>query len=183
MSTTFPANARGTRGYRRREVDIFLARARAAYDRDTDKVPEFSAEDLRQQSFTLVSRGYDAAAVDQALDRLEDAFSLREREEALVVMGQERWLANTRESAQVILDRLSRHEGARFKRAGRLSHGYSVPEVDRFTDLISDYFQHDQPLAVPDVRAVVFASERHGYSEAQVDRLLDDVVRVMLAVR
>ena len=34
-----------------------------------------------------------------------------------------------------------------------------------------------------EVRAVAFTAKRHGYSERQVDLVIDGVVEVMLAVR
>lgn len=183
MIVNFPANEHGNRGYHCREVKTFLALARATYDRNLLQKPSLTAENIRKKCFTLVARGYDATHVDQALNRLEDAFSLREREVALAAIGQEFWLAQNRADAQVILDQLERAAGARFKRRGHFGRGYSVAEVDRFVGLISDYFQHDQPLTLSQVRSVVFTAKCHGYSVTQVDQMLDDVVRIMLAIR
>jgi DivIVA domain-containing protein len=58
-----------------------------------------------------------------------------------------------------------------------------VREVDRFTDRIRKFFQAGVPLTVEDIRQVAFQPQRGGYSEAQVDALLDATVSVMLAVR
>jgi DivIVA domain-containing protein len=46
-----------------------------------------------------------------------------------------------------------------------------------------DYFQNGKPMSVDQVRTVAFRSTKRGYSETQVDLLLDSVIGVMLAVR
>lgn len=183
MSTTFPKNQRDARGYRREEVDAFLARARTAYDLDPEVPATLNSAEIRHTSFTLAKDGYSTEHVDVALERLEDAFALREREIALARDGQDAWLARTRESAQVILNRLARPEGHRFDRVSRLASGYSVAEVDAFAAVLVGYFQDGRALSIERVRTVVFPAQRGGYSEEQVDVVLDSVVDVMLAVR
>jgi DivIVA domain-containing protein len=58
-----------------------------------------------------------------------------------------------------------------------------VKQVDAFADGLVDYFQHGKPMSIDEVRLVAFTATRHGYSESQVDLLLDSVIDVMLAVR
>ena len=121
--------------------------------------------------------------MDAALERLEDAFASRERERAFASQGDAAWYADARTAAQEILDRLARPEGQRFTRQGPLSTGYHVKDVDAFSKRLVDYFQNGKPMSVDQVRTVAFRSTKRGYSETQVDLLLDSVIGVMLAVR
>lgn len=127
--------------------------------------------------------GYSPTHVDAALERLEDAFASRERERALEHTGNEAWYSQARSTAQQILDRLTRPAGHRFGRMSFLSNGYNRKEVDVFADRLSAYFQNGKQMTVEEVRTVAFRPQKGGYSEAQVDLVLDTVVDVMLAVR
>lgn len=184
---------RHQRGYDTDEVDAFLARARRAYDgggrgagggeADGAEPAHLAAADIRRTAFGLRRAGYRTSAVDAAMERLEDVFAERERAEARARMGDEKWFAQARETAQVILNRLNREPGHRFARAGMLSYGYNRTDVDRFAGRLTRYFRDGKPMSVDEVRGVVFRPQRGGYREAQVDMLLDAVVDVMLAVR
>lgn len=165
------------------EVDSFLASAREAYAQLSGGVAELRAADLRHMAFTLRKGGYSAPHVDAALERLEDAFALRERQYAIAQQGEEAWLAEARATAQDLVNRLARAPRERFTRAGLLTTGYNLRQVDAFADRISGYFRDGSVLTVDDVRTVSFAPQRGGYLEPQVDLLLDTVVDVMLAVR
>jgi DivIVA domain-containing protein len=182
VSSPFARVRRSRLGYNVRQVDAFLDRARRAYDgaAGDDSV---TAERIRLTAFAMQKGGYSTAHVDAALERLEDAFAAREREDAFEAMGNEAWLVEARTTAQVVLNRLARPEGRRFQRTSRLAVGYSTSEVDRFADKLTRYFRNGQPISVDEVRTVVFRPERGGYREAQVDLVLDAVVDVMLAVR
>jgi DivIVA domain-containing protein len=181
-TSPFPAVRRG-RGYDPAEVDAFLRDARAAYDLDPSAEPVLTSDDIRRASFALVRRGYSTSHVDAALERLEDAFAMRERERSLDVVGRRAWLAETRETAQVLLNRLTRPSGERFHRVGRLTQGYSVTDVDALSNRLVGYFETGAAVDVDVVRTAVFRPQRGGYAEEQVDRVLDAVVDVMLAVR
>jgi len=180
---TFPRARRREPGYDIDEVEEFLARARQAYSVPSGESGRLTADEVRSTAFTIRRKGYSASAVDAALERLEDAFATREREEAVAAQGQEAWFLEARSTAQALLDRLVRPRGQRFRRVGVFTTGYSVRDVDAFADRIADYFQHGKPLSIEQVRTVSFAAQRGGYQEAQVDHVLDSVVRVMLAVR
>jgi DivIVA domain-containing protein len=181
-TSPFPIVRRG-RGYAPADVDAFLRDARSAYDLDPSADPILSADDIRRVSFPLVRKGYSTSHVDAALERLEDAFALRERERSLDTMGRRRWLAETRETAQVLLNRLSRPAGEKFARAGRLTQGYRVSDVDALAIRLVAYFESGAAIDVETVRTAIFRPQRGGYAEEQVDRVLDAVVDVMLAVR
>lgn len=183
MTAPFPRARESRPGYDTAEVDSFLASAREAYAQLSGGVAELRAADLRHMAFTLRKGGYSAPHVDAALERLEDAFALRERQYAIAQQGEEAWLAEARATAQDLVNRLARAPRERFTRAGLLTTGYNLRQVDAFADRISGYFRDGSVLTVDDVRTVSFAPQRGGYLEPQVDLLLDTVVDVMLAVR
>ncbi len=183
MSSTFPRTRKSRLGYDTDEVEEFLEDARRAYTAQPGGATLVSANTIRDTGFTMRKGGYSPVHVDAALERLEDAFSTRERERAFAESGDQAWYAQARGSAQAILDRIVRPRGRRFRRGSLLSLGYSVREVDALTDRVAQYFQSGKALSVDEVRTVAFRSQRGGYSEAQVDILLDAVTRVMLAVR
>lgn len=179
-ASEFPVTTGRTRGYERAAVDDLITRSRRAFETGAD---EPTAADVRQAAFPLVRRGYQIAAVDAALGRLEDAFAARERKEAVATEGTSAWVEDTRANAQVLFDRLTRPAAHRFTRVGALRYGYRVDEVDLVADRISAYLDTGEPLTVEQVRAAAFRMQRGGYSEAQVDAVLDAVVEVMLAVK
>lgn len=183
MSTTFPRTRRSRWGYDVEQVEDFLEEARRAYGAESGELIVVTAESIRHTAFALQKGGYSTGHVDAALERLEDAFSGRERERYLHERGDRAWYSQARSRAQEVLDRLARPAGEKFTRVGPLSWGYDVTEVDRFASRLIDYFQDGTPMDVDQVRAVAFRPRRRGYREAQVDLLLDTVVDVMLAVR
>ena len=83
--------------------------------------------------------------VDAALERLEDAFAARERDVALAGQGEQAVVGQARTTAQAILDRSVRPRGQRFRRAGLLTPGYSVAEVDAVADRIAAWGLADEP--------------------------------------
>lgn len=184
MSTTFPRTRAKTLGYDIDQVEDFLEEARQAYVADPSMPAVVTSQSIRRMAFGMKKGGYSPAHVDAALERLEDAFAVRERERAVAQPGgQDAWYTQARTTAQAVLDRLARPEGERFDRQGALAHGYDVAQVDAFGDRLVDYFQKGVPMSVEEVRTAAFGSSRRGYSESQVDYLLETVVRVMLAVR
>ena len=183
MSTTFPRTRKSRRGYNIDEVEDFLEDARRAYSQESG-ISVVNSESIRTVAFAMQKGGYSPTHVDAALERLEDAFASRERERAFAVSGGDQaWYGQARGTAQVILDRLARPAGARFTRVGPLTRAYNVKEVDAFADRLVDYFQHGKPMSVDEVRTVAFSATKRGYTESQVDLLLDSVITVMLAVR
>jgi DivIVA domain-containing protein len=171
---------RRQKGYEKRAVDAFLARAREAFESDSPDA--LRSVEVRQTAFPLVRHGYAVAEVDAALGRIEDAFAVREREAAMNRRGARAWVAESRATAQVVLDRLSRPRGRRFDRVGMLHFGYRIDEVDLVADKIARYLASGETVTVEQVRGVAFRMQRGGYREAQVDAVLDAVVEVMLAV-
>lgn len=180
MSTTFPRARTSRPGYNVDQVEDFLEEARRAYAGDGGVL---TAATIRTMAFGMQKGGYSTTHVDAALERLEDAFAARERERVVSQQGDAAWFANARSAAQEILNRLARPDGEKFNRVGPLSQGYDIRDVDAFAERLTGYFQHGRPMTVDQVRTIVFRPARRGYSEAQVDLLLDAVIDVMLAVR
>lgn len=184
MSSTFPRTRKSKRGYNVDQVEDFLEDARRAYSTEPGAPAVVSAESIRTTAFAMQKGGYSTTHVDAALERLEDAFASRERDQAFAPPGGDAaWYGEARGTAQVVLDRLARPETNRFSRVSIFSRGYNVKQVDAFADRLVDYFQHGKPMSIDEVRLVAFTATRHGYSESQVDLLLDSVTDVMLAVR
>jgi DivIVA domain-containing protein len=183
VSTTFPRSRKSRLGYNVDQVEDFLEEARRAYAADRGDLSVVNAASIRRTAFAMQKGGYSTSHVDAALERLEDAFAARERDQAFAAAGDAAWYAQARSAAQQILDRLARPAGQRFARSGPLTIGYDPKEVDAFADRLVGYFQHGKPMSVDQVRTVVFKSKKRGYNETQVDLLLDAVIDVMLAVR
>lgn len=168
------------KGYQPEAVAQFLEAARVAFEADGDSA--LDAAGVRQAAFPLVRRGYEIAAVDAALGRLEDAFAARERDRALSQAGARAWVGRSRQLGQEVLDRLTRPKKQRFARVGWLHYGYRIDEVDLVADKIARFLETGEGVSVDQVRAVAFRMQRGGYREEQVDAVLDGVVEVMLAV-
>lgn len=178
----FPDAPRREKGYDKRAVEVFLARARAAFE-SPGSDPQITSITVRDAAFPLVKRGYAVAAVDAALGRIEDAFANREREEGIAREGVTGWLDGARATAQEVLNRLARPDGQRFARARGMRYGYHIDEVDLVSRKLVGFFERGEPVTVDQVRQAAFRMQRRGYREEQVDAVLDAVVEVMLAVR
>lgn len=148
-----------------------------------DSRPALTSVEIRSIAFGVDRGGYSPTHVDAALARLEEVFAARERETAIAAGREKQWYSAARTSAQEILDRVVRPSGRRFRRGSVLTIGYSVREVDDFTDRISAYFQKGVPITAEQLRSVEFRAQRGGYAEDQVDYLLDATIAVVLAVR
>lgn len=178
----FPEAPRGEKGYEKRAVEAFLVRARDAFETQAAGQESVTSSVVRDASFPLVKRGYAIAAVDAALSRIEDAFAAREREDGIAREGAARWVGSARDTAQEVLERLSRPDGRRFDRARGLHYGYRIDEVDLVARKLIGYFERGEQVTVEQVRQAAFRMQRRGYREEQVDAVLDAVVEVMLAV-
>ncbi|WP_241979447.1 DivIVA domain-containing protein [Cryobacterium suzukii] len=157
--------------------------AEGAEAEETRTGASLTAEGIRHTAFAMHKGGYSPDQVDAALERLEDAFAARERDQATRDGGERAWMVDAEGTAEVIVARLSRPPGYRFTRTSVLAVGYKRVDVDRLANKLVKYFQDGRELTVDEVRTAVFRPERGGYREAQVDLVLDSVVDVMLAVR
>lgn len=182
-ANTFPKARRGSKGYDPAQVEDFLDDAKRAYAAPAGTTAVLTATQIRNTAFVLRRGGYSTEHVDAALERLEDAFAIRERELGVGAVGDHIWYGQVRGAAQEILDRVARAPKRKFKRVSGFTRGYHTRDVDGFAELIVDYFQNGLPLSPDEVRQVTFRLVRGGYQEQQVDAVLDAVVEVMLAVR
>lgn len=172
-------------GYNARQVDQFLQRARVSLETPEAAQHPVASADVRAVSFDPVKGGYSAAVVDAALDRLEDAFARRERDDLIAEQGEDAWLREIGKLSGILRGRLHRPDGERFRRpAKKKARSYNTADVDRLCRELVAYLEQDKPLSVDSVRRAVFrpAVGRDGYEEAQVDAFLDRVVELMAAI-
>ena len=181
MSTSFQRVGRFSIGYNPREVDEFLARARTAYE---GRDPGFSGADITSASFGTERGGYDMRVVDEALDRLSDAFARQARDDAIAEHGEQAWIAELTERAEVLKERLERPAGQRFAPGAAGEPSYDKGDVDALCDQLVAYFTEGLPMSVDDVRRAAFRRRKgeDGYREAVVDVYLDHVADVMASV-
>src|SRR5690625_2271427 len=181
VSTSFERVSRVSVGYDQREVDEFLSRARTAYE---GRDPAFTGADITSASFGTERGGYDMRVVDEALDRLSDAFALQARDDAIAEHGEEAWIAQLTERADLLKERLERPAGDRFAPAAQGEPAYDRADVDALCDQLVAYFTEGLPMSVDDVRRAAFRRRRgsEGYREAVVDVYLDHVADVMASV-
>ena len=135
-------------------------------------------------SFGTERGGYDMRVVDEALDRLSDAFALQARDDAIAAQGEEAWVAQLTERAETLKERLERPAGERFAPAAQGEPAYDKGDVDALCDQLVAYFTDGHPMSVDDVRRAAFGRRRgpEGYREAVVDVYLDHVADVMASV-
>lgn len=175
----------GEYGYNVKQVDRFLAKARHFYTSEDNDAQPVTSRDVRSVAFDPARGGYEAQAVDAALDRLEDVFSARERDELIAEEGEEAWLAHIGRISAVLRGRLHRPDGERFRRPKKKrARSYDIDDVDDLCHQLLGYFERDEEMSVDQVRRAVFGSAegRDGYEETQVDAFMDRVVELMAAI-
>lgn len=185
IPASFERVQRGEYGYNAKQVDQFLQRARVSLETPESATDPVNSADVRAVSFDPVKGGYSAAVVDAALDRLEDAFARRERDELIAAHGEEAWLREIGNLSGILRGRLHRPDGDRFRRPSRKkARSYNTDDVDRLCRELVAYLEQDKPLSVDSVRRAVFrpAVGADGYEESQVDAFLDRVVELMAAI-
>ena len=185
IPASFERVRRSEYGYNAKQVDEFLQRARVSLETPHAATDPVNSADVRAVSFDPVKGGYSAAVVDAALDRLEDAFARRERDELIAAQGEEAWLREIGSLSGILRGRLHRPDGDRFRRpTKKKARSYNTADVDRLCHELVAYLEQDKPLSVDSVRRAVFrpAVGQDGYEESQVDAFLDRVVELMAAI-
>lgn len=184
MSDLFPRAKRMRHGYQRDQVAEFFQRARAAYERPGAPGDDMTTEDIRGAAFDLKRGGYSTAAVDTALDRLEAAFAKRTRDAFVRAHGQDAWMQELAQRAQVLYPRLRRPRGKRFAAPKGLRGGYDRKQVDALLDRVTAFFDTGAPLTPDEVRAVTFKrrGKARAYDERTVDAYLARTVDILLGV-
>lgn len=180
----FARVGRNELGYNVKQVDQFLSQARAYYTAEDSSEKALTSHDVRSVSFDPAKGGYEAHAVDAALDRLEDVFAQRERDQLIAGKGEEAWLIQIGKISSVLRSRLHRPDGERFRRPRKNVRSYSVTDVDSLCHDLLAYFEEDKSLSVDVVRRAVFgpAQGKQGYEESQVDAFMDRVVELMASI-
>lgn len=174
--STFPLVIAPTTGYDVSAVDSFIARAQAGDS-------ALTSADIRAAAFPIAKGGYAIADVDGALERLEDTVADHERRELINRVGVDAANADARAAAQDILNRVAREPRKRFRTAPLFTYGYNRSDVDAFADRVRAFYNDGGVLSRADVRGITFRPQLGGYDEAQVDFLLDELLRVLLAAR
>jgi len=175
VSFPFPHAKPRKLGYAPAEVDDFIAEARSAYNSNEDGV----RLGIREREFTLVKGGYSVTAVDVALDRLEDSFTARALAKLLSERGHETLNGQANDIRVLLVGRLERPKGKRFKTTGPILRGYSRKEVDAFLVRVSSHIDTRSALSIDDVRKAIFTPKRGGYAENQVDAFIDRVIELL----
>lgn len=163
------------------QVDAFLAEARVAYDTYEEGEPTISSSDVRKVAFDVAKKGYAAAAVDAALERLEVALAELERERVINAEGWEGLSRRSREAFEMIGARFARPARKRFARVGVFATGYRVADVDAFADEVRAGLESGAVLRASWVRQAVFRPQKRGYNETQVDLVLDELIDALIA--
>ncbi|SEE58612.1 DivIVA domain-containing protein [Arthrobacter alpinus] len=172
-------------GYNVKQVDVFLERARAYFLNTDTSGKAITSLDVRTASFDPARGGYNAQAVDAAMDRIEDEFVLREKELLIAGEGEKAWMMKIGKTASVLRARLHRPDGERFRRPSRKgAQSYNIKDVDVLCRELLVYIEDNGELSVDVVRRAVFAPEKgaDGYEESQVDAFLDRVVELMASI-
>lgn len=187
-------------GYAPQEVDAFIARARKSFASNETGPEAMTAEDIRSATFEPAKGGYDAAEVDEALDRLERAFAGREESTVAVATVPPSQTAAARMDdndaaaappavtelpddgeplsfSDLVRGRLDRPRGERFRapsNPGAMS--YNRDDVDALCDRL---VLNPRALDTQALRDVTFRVTRgdEGYEEAQVDAFLERVIQ------
>lgn len=183
MSNLFPHVKRVRLGYHHGQVDAFFERARSAYEQPHSQ-PGFSTSDISRAAFDLKRGGYDPFSVDAALDRLETAFAQRAREMFIREHGNDAWMQDLAQRAQVLYPRLRRPKGRRFRSPHGMRGGYDRKQVDRMLDRITAFFDSGQQLTPEDIRTTMFKRrvKWSAYDERTVDAYLARTVDILLGV-
>ena len=124
----FPTVTGLTRGYDRRQVDVFLALIEDRLDGPGAADP-VSTDDIRRVGFDLVHGGYAVAAVDACLDEIEERTLRAERDRPARRRGRP-----PGDILELMRSVLAAPRGARVTRCGPLRLGYLPSDVDTYLE-------------------------------------------------
>ncbi len=181
VNPTFPKAKRGALAYDRAQVDTFVETARYAYDNYDHLHPAMTAADVRRVAFDIVKKGYAASAVDEGLERLENAFAEMEREYLVITFGWEELSQQSRARIDAVSAQLSGLPKSRFARVPKTAIGYRVSDVDTFINDVLAGLNGESTLRASWVRRAIFRPQKGGYNETDVDLVLDDLIAALVA--
>lgn len=184
MTDMFPRTGFLRQGYDREQVDEFFTNVRVAYERPVVDPNGMTSLDIRHAAFDIRARGYKTAEVDAALDRLEDAFAARLKDQFVHQHGLEAWNDQLAERAQVLYGRLRRPRGKRFSRPRLLGRGYKSRDVDNLLDRLTAFFDKGEPITPIELRTAIFPrrAKWRSYDEAKVDAYVARAVDILQGV-
>ncbi len=163
-------------GYAPEEVDAFIVLARDQYNNLSSRILDWRG--ITTQKFTMVKGGYDPAAVDSAIDKLQDSFAERELNRDLN-SGASLSGTSLADLRTLLLGRVHRPNNRRFSRMGVAGVGYSRQEVDVLMLLIQEFLEGQESLFIDQVRSITFKVKRGGYVESQVDSYIERLVEYL----
>lgn len=180
--------AKGRQGYSPEAVDETLDRLERDLEQLTQdpSAPTIQAEEVRRITFANQRGGYDPAEVDALMDDYDDRFAEAENQAYRHSQGEQAWHDYTASLADLVMGRLKRANGERFRRpARRRVEGYFVRDVDDLCNRLLDYFRDAEHVEPTVIREASFrpATRKHAYDEAQVDAFLDTAIRLIHALR
>ncbi|WP_435299821.1 DivIVA domain-containing protein [Timonella sp. A28] len=169
------------KGYDPDEVDDFFEHARDYYEGRTDE--PLTHRDIHTCVFDVMYRGYDTDQVDAALNRLENAFVAKERQEIVAQQGQDQWSNVLNERARTMYPRLTRPAGEKFSHPRR-GYGYASDEVDALCANLVKFFDGKIKVTADDLRVITFkrAKGKNAYDEGSVDAFMARGIEVLLGV-
>jgi DivIVA domain-containing protein len=177
VSYSFPFASPDDWGYQTQQVDAFIEKARVQYSNPNSEL--VTSNSLRNTEFDLIKGGFEIAAVDTAMDRLEDTFAKREIERQMNLKGQSAVLDRLDRIIEIVQGRLVRPKRRKFSNVGWLLRGYSRSQVDQLCAQIQTHLDSGEKLQLNVVRRAIFKAKRGGYVEAQVDAFLDRVAEIL----
>jgi DivIVA domain-containing protein len=154
-----PDFPRAIRGYHRDQVDALIARIEGTLGRAPLYAPPVTVKDIGDVRFTIVLRGYEAKAVDRALDGYLKELETKNGRHRIRGADTDRLIGLVR--------------NVRFPTT-RLKEGYDEREVDEFLDAAIVELRRGRARA-SQMRGVRFATTRMrpGYRPADVDAFLE----------
>jgi DivIVA domain-containing protein len=184
MSKLFPRAGLLRSGYSVKQVDAFFEQVRQTYEQPMVDPDSLNPLTIRQATFDLTYRGYNTDAVDTALDKLEDAFAKRLRDQFVQAHGNDAWQQDLAARAQALYDNLRKDKGQRFSRPGGLGRGYDAKKVDELLDRLTAFFDTGEPVTPDEIRTAAFARriKPRAYDEDEVDAYLAQAVDILQGV-
>ncbi len=164
-------------GYEPSQVDQLIATARAQFADERKSL--ITAAELRKTEFDLVRGGYAIAAVDAAIDRLDDALASIEIAAVLRHHGRDIVDKVKSDATALLFGRIERPARKRFSGTSWLLRGYSKRQVDVLVELIDLHLTSGSQLNIEQFRRVIFKAKRRGYNEAQVDAFVDKTIELL----
>jgi DivIVA domain-containing protein len=178
---SFKKVTKGKLGYEPAEVDAFIARARDQYNNVAAQILDW--RDITAQKFALTKGGYEIAAVDLAIEKLQDTFAERELGRKANPFAPSLSGSILTELRVLLLGRTSRPRNKRFDKVGVMAVGYSRKEVDALLTIAHEYLEGEENLTISDLRDLTFKVTRGGYVESQVDAFIERLVEYVQTKR